>query len=180
MKKTIWFCLLMISLSSFKKDDSQHYVLVKIAHKQMGHKNVKVAVVNIEDVKRLNEPLKALAAFYSCLAGSNCDDGKCELTTALFNSAQGSVSQKNSISKWFSNNVTAKKVLAQNCFVSSSSSSSFADYALLEFLVSADTVKINYAVNEYDHGKSSLNKGQDLAIIKSNQVLMIKQNIWKK
>ena len=53
--------------------------------------------------KNLNEPIRALAAFYAAMGGSMCDGENCELTTALGLGKQGSEIHKNLIKKYFKN-----------------------------------------------------------------------------
>ena len=50
--------------------------------------------INKDDIKKLTEPLRALAAFYSAMGGTMCNDDECELTTALGLGKQGSDAHK--------------------------------------------------------------------------------------
>lgn len=183
-KKYLPAFLLVLNLlvfSCFQQEHKEHYVLIKMVVKQIPNfKKVKVAEVNQNDVKKLNEPLRALAAYYSSLAGSNCDQKKCDLTTALDLGLQGSKEHKNLLEKWFPNDSIVRQVLNQECFQASTSSSSFRNYNDLIFEANRDSVKIIYDVIKYDHGKSSIIKGIDKALLKNNEIVILEQNLWKK
>ncbi len=125
-----------------------------------------MAEINKPDIAKLNEPLKALAAYYSALAGSNCDGTNCDLTSALGLFTQGSDQQKELIKKWLPNDKFANKLIAQDCFQSPSGSSDFTDYNSLIFEVNKDTVIISFSIVHYNGGKSSLQKGNEKAVIK--------------
>src|SRR5689334_16197473 len=79
--------------------------------------------VNQAAIAKLNEPLKAIAAYYSSMEGSNCNNDMCELTTALGLGKQGSDTHINLIKKWFHNDKTAKQLIAQRCYLGPNSAS---------------------------------------------------------
>jgi hypothetical protein len=91
MKKNILIITIIVTASflflnfSQKKDNQKEFVLVELVSKQIPGftKKVKVAEINKSDIDKLSQPLKALAAYYSALAGTNCDGNNCELTSAL-------------------------------------------------------------------------------------------------
>lgn len=136
-----------------------------------------VAVINNKDINQLNEPLKALAAYYSTLAGSDCDRGTCELTTALGLGNQGSREHKEIITKWFNVNPVTEDRLKVNFFLPASGSSVFSDYAFLIFTVKNDTVCVKYEVNYYNHGKGSLKKGVDKILFSNNKLTILEQTL---
>lgn len=136
---------------------------------------MKKAEINKIDVDRLNEPLKALAAFYSALAGNNCDGKNCELTTALGLGSQGSNEHKEIIKKWFPNDPIAKTLINQDCFQASNGSSYFTNYNSLIFEVNKDTVIVKCSIMTFDHGKTSLQNGHNKAIIVNNETITIKR-----
>jgi hypothetical protein len=182
MKKSISIlAITMLFLLGFKSEQESKYVLIRTVVKQIPNfkKKVKVAEVNQKDVDKLDETLRALAAYYSSLAGSNCDRNTCDLTKALFLGMQGSSEHKKLINKWFPNDSIAKIVVRQNCFLASSGSSYFRNYSYLEFVVKADTIIINYDVTVYDHGKTSTIKGPDKVLLRNNEIIVITQNMWK-
>src|SRR5690606_2892123 len=75
-------------------------------------------------IEKLNEPLKALTAFYSAMGGTMCSGDFCELTTALGLGKQGSDKHKNIIMKYFPNDKVAETVIKQNCYLRPSGASS--------------------------------------------------------
>src|SRR5450631_2086051 len=83
--------------------------------------------------EKLNKPviaslpsnLKAMAAFYSAMGGTNCLDQECALTTALGLGKQGSDLQKSLIVKYFPDDKAAKLVVAQDCYLAPASASAF-------------------------------------------------------
>ena len=137
--------------------------------------SLQIAEINKSAIDKLDEPLKALAAYYSALAGSNCDGKYCELTSALGLGDQGSKAHIELIKKWFPNDKIADSLVAQSCFQSSSGTSYFTNYNTLIFELEKDTVTIEFSITKYDHGKSSLQKGFNKAIIKSNEIVIIKR-----
>jgi len=130
-----------------------------------------------KDIDRLNEPLRALAAYYSALLGSNCIDSEhleiCELTTALGLKYQGSEEYLKILAKWYPNNTKVKRMIDEHCFVIAPGASMFSDLWDLNFTVKHDTVFIAYRYSFYDHGKSSFTNGKDIAVIKHNEILFL-------
>ncbi len=142
-------------------------------------KQYNVSVVNQKDIDRLNPPLKALAAYYSGLAASDCifndstHDVICNLTTALGLDYQGSDKQIDIITKWFPTDKMAKEIIKGNCWVGNpGSSQAYNDYSYLSFVVAHDTVVIHYRFGLYSHGKPTKNK-KDIALIKGNKIVFI-------
>ena len=178
MRKSIFLIAAAISLFGFKSNtNSKKYILIRIVSKSVPNftKKVKVAEINKQDVDKLNEPLRALAAYYSALAGNNCDGTNCDLTSALGLGVQGSDKHIELIKKWFPNDTVAKTLIRQDCFQSSNGSSYFTDYNSLIFDVNRDTVVVRFIILTYDHGKSYLKKETDTAIINKNETIRIKR-----
>ncbi len=128
---------------------------------------------------RLNEHLKAVAALYAAMVGTNCDNGICELTTALGLGKQGSEQHKNIIRQYFPEDKVAEAVVRQDCYVRPSGASTFSYYEYLTIIDAADTVRVDYAVAYYDHGNIESNKATDVYVFKNNTFQKIKRNLWK-
>jgi hypothetical protein len=137
-----------------------------------------MAKVNEKDVRKLNEPLRALAAFYSALSSSSCksvsDGQECDLTLALGLGKQGSTEHKDILRKWISPNFVLDVTLKQDCLLRPESSSHFNSYSFLEFIATQDTVKIYYRVVYFDAGNGSSHIYHDVAVIKNNKIDFIK------
>ncbi|MFP3593797.1 hypothetical protein [Chryseobacterium sp. SIMBA_038] len=73
---------------------TENYILIAESKETPG-------TINETAIQKLSEPLKAIAALYSGLGGSNCQGENCELTTALGLGKQGSQAQKDLVKKWF-------------------------------------------------------------------------------
>jgi hypothetical protein len=128
-------------------------------------------------VNHLNESLRAMVAFYGALGGSNCNENKCELTTALGLGDQGSIAHKALIKKYFKNDKVAKQVLLQDCYLRPSGASTFSEYAYLNLITIKDTVKVNYRIGYYDHGKTGYTIGHDIYLLIGNEFVMLKRDI---
>jgi hypothetical protein len=116
-----------------------------------------LAEINQKDIEKLNEPLRALAAYYSALWGSNCNrDDSCDLTTALGLGKQNSVEHKELLKKWLPKDSVVKKMINQDCFVGISGANHFCDYDFLKFEQRQDTLIVNYQSNCYDTGGGSI------------------------
>jgi hypothetical protein len=178
MKKIALILANVLLLSGFVKNpDREKLVLIHVVARQIPGfaEKAKVAEINKSAIDKLDEPLKALAAYYSALAGSNCNGKYCELTSALGLGDQGSKAHIELIKKWFPNDKVADALVAQSCFQPSSGSSYFTNYNTLIFELEKDTVIIEFSITKYDHGKSSLQNGFNKAIIKSNEIVIIKR-----
>ncbi len=131
------------------------------------------------NIKRLNEPLRALVSFYSAMNGTLCTGTNCELTTSLGLGKQGSDRHKSLISKYFPNDKIAQAVVKQNCYQRPSGASSFSEYYYITITTYADTIKVDYKVLYYDRGTERFNQGPDFYLYKNNRFKMLKRNIWK-
>ncbi|WP_294283574.1 hypothetical protein [uncultured Chryseobacterium sp.] len=100
--------------------------------------------IDANDIAKLSEPLKAIAALYSGLGGSGCEEGSCGLTTALGLGKQGLQAQKDLVKKWFRKDAAAEQLIEQNFYQAPSSSSNFSDFKYLNFEQKGDTVTVNY------------------------------------
>lgn len=154
------------------KEVNEKFTLIKKSKQTPGD-------INKADIDKLSEPLKAIAALYSGLGGSNCSGENCELTTALGLGKQGSQAQKDLVKKWFSNNKAADQLITQEFYQSPNTASNFSDYEYLTFEQNGDTITVNYNLLIYNHGQSTSIKGPDKYIIKGNIIETINRNIWK-
>jgi len=105
--------------------------------------------------------IKAMAALYSAMGGTDCLEQECVLTTALGLGKQGSDSQKNLIKKYFPDDKVATLVLGQDCYLPPGSSSSFSNFLSLSFIVNGNTIQVNYRLAVYDHGNMKIIQGPD-------------------
>jgi hypothetical protein len=135
--------------------------------------------INKNDISKLSEPLKAIAAFYSGLGGTNCENDECELTKALGLGKQGSKEHKQIISKWLPSDKAAMQVVAQNCIQSPSGSSDFSDYTKLSIEQNLDTIFVNYSLLYWNYGDNVWVYGPDKYLIQGNKIKTLKRNIWK-
>ena len=81
--------------------------------------------IDTATIKKLEEPLIALTAFYSAMGGTMCDGEHCKLTTALGLGKQGSDKHKNIIKKYFPEDKVAETLLKQDCYLRPSGASTF-------------------------------------------------------
>jgi hypothetical protein len=125
--------------------------------------------IDTSEINKLNEPLRALTALYSALAGTECDTSTCELTTALGLGSQGSEVHKSLIKKYFPADKLAKNLIIQDCYLRPGGASTFSEYAYLTITQTKDTFKVNYKVNFYDHGNDSYTKRLDVYLLRNNQ-----------
>ena len=135
--------------------------------------------INIAIIKQLPEPVKALAAFYAAMGGTNCTGEECGLTTALDLGKQGSDEHKSLIRKYFPDDKVAEAVLTQNCYLRPSGASVFSDFEYLTFISDGDSVMVSYKLLNYNHGASSFTIGPDSYYYTDNTYKMVKRNLWK-
>ncbi|MEJ0080362.1 MAG: hypothetical protein WDM78_05260 [Puia sp.] len=93
----------------------------------------KTGKVNINTAADLSIELKALAALYSAMGGTDCLQQECVLTTALGLGLQGSEEQKNLIKKYFPDDKVASLLLGQECYLPPGSSSSFSNFFVIKY-----------------------------------------------
>lgn len=117
--------------------------------------------VNKNIVGSLPEHLKAVAAFYSAMGGTDCLEQECVLTTALGLGKQGSDAQKDLIKKYFPDDKVATLLLGQDCYLPPGSSSSFSNFLSLSISVHGNSVQVNYRLAVYDHGNMKIIQGPD-------------------
>jgi hypothetical protein len=136
----------------------------------------KTGKLNKTVIAGLSPSLKALAAFYSAMGGTNCKDLQCELTSMLGLGKQGSEAQKTMIQKYFPGDKAASLVVGQDCYLPPSGSASYSNFGALSFAVVKDTIQVNYQLLVYDHGKMKIIGGPDIYIFKS-QVFKNKKRV---
>src|SRR4051812_44499084 len=144
MRKAALIISFCVSMTAFSKSHAQKtYTLIP----------KKTEKLNTQVITKLPPNLKAMAAFYSAMGGTNCIDRECALTTALGLGNQGSEAHKSLIEKYFPDDKAAKLVLSQDCYLPPASASTFSNFAALSFIVNGDSVRVNYQLNVFEHGK---------------------------
>jgi hypothetical protein len=121
----------------------------------------KTGKVNMNTVAHLPDRIKAMAALYSAMGGTDCLDQECVLTTALGLGKQGSDAQKNLIKKYFPDDKVAALMLGQDCYLPPGSSSSFSNFLSLSISVNGNNIEVNYRLAVYDHGNMKVIQGPD-------------------
>src|SRR5579862_1079436 len=134
--------------------------------------------INEKSINNLPEPLRALAAYYSGLGGSECLHDSCNLTIALGLGKQGSDNQIKLISKWFKNDSAAKILILGRCYQPPDGASTFSNYTFLNFTLNGNIVTVNYLLMSYDHGTYYETRGPDKYEIKDKAIVVLKRNIW--
>ena len=136
----------------------------------------KTGRLNYSLINSLPPSLKALAAFYSALGGTNCADQRCELTTALGLGNQGSPAQKELISKYFPGDKVANLLIGQDCYLSPCGSSSFSNFVFLSFTEKGVEVEVNYELDVLNHGNVKKIFGPDIYMM-NNQTYKNKKRV---
>jgi hypothetical protein len=148
-KYTLLFFCVLILLTGIKSQKT--YDLIP---KQSGKVNKSLAA-------RLPIHIKAMAALYSAIGGTECLEQECVLTGALGLGKQGSDAQKALIKKYFPNDKVARLVLGQDCYLPPGSSTSFSNFLSLSITEHGNIVKVNYRLAVYDHGNMKIIQGPD-------------------
>jgi len=151
-------------------DSPQHLVLIRPSKQAPG-------ILDSAALDALDEPLRAMAAFYAATGGTDCDGAHCALTTALMLGKQGSEAHKSLIARYFPTDSLAQQVLAQDCYLRPSGASSFSEYASLSFSTQQDTVTVNYRLLLYHRGKADWKNGSDKYIFKAGTFSNINREI---
>jgi len=174
MKFCFLILLLILSLVNLKgkAQTSTYKIITEFAGTWDG-------IIDTTEIKRLDDPLKALTAFYSALAGTNCDTSTCDLTTALGLGTQGSDAHKALIKKYFPNDKLAKEVVAQNCYLRPDGASTFSEYCYLTITTSKGEIKVDFKVYFYDHGNDSYLTRQDTYLFQNHIFKVVKRKIIK-
>lgn len=130
-------------------------------------------------IAQLDEPLKALAAFYAAMGGTDCNGENCGLTTALGLGKQGSPAHQNLIKKYFPEDKVAQTVLAQDCYLRPSGASTFSDFQSLKFTRSQDSVQVDYRLMTYNRGEITYTDGPDRYVFENGVFSKVSRNLWK-
>ena len=162
-------CLLLNLLLLSILSGSQAQKTYDLIPKKSGKVNNKLAA-------SLPTNIKAMAAFYSAMGGTDCLEQECVLTTALGLGKQGSDQQKALIKKYFPDDKAANLVLGQDCYLPPASSTSFSNFLSLSIVVNQDTVNVYYRLAIYDHGNMKKIQGPDRYLYK-NQVFKNKKRV---
>ena len=165
------FTLFLISCNSGKNIQIVNY-------KILATENEDIEIDSIE-ISKLPKHLKAVAAFYAAMGGTNCTNETCELTTALGLGNQGSQSQIDLIKIYFPNDKVAETLIKQDCYLRPSGASTFSDFEFLNIIDFGQTVKVEYTLMIYDHGKVNYIKGPDYYSYNQNVFAKTKRNLWK-
>ncbi|MFO7658303.1 MAG: hypothetical protein R6W78_14685 [Bacteroidales bacterium] len=134
--------------------------------------------IDTTSIEKLNEPLKALIAFYSAMGGSMCSGEYCDLTTALGLGKQGSDKHKNLIKTYFPNDKVAETVLKQDCYLRPSGASTFSDFEFLTITDKGDSVFVDYKLMYYNRGEIVWTEGPDIYLFKVNKFEKVKRHLW--
>lgn len=147
-------CILLLFCVLIFLTDSKAQKTYELIPKQSGKVNRSLAA---------NLPLniKAMAALYSAIGGTECLDQECVLTGALGLGKQGSDAQKELIGKYFPTDKVAKLILGQDCYLAPGSSSSFSNFLSLSIFANGNTVQVNYRLAVYEHGNMKIIQGPD-------------------
>jgi hypothetical protein len=160
----------------------QHIVLFflhgTLAQKTYELVSKKTGKVNINTVAGLPIRIKAMAAFYSAMGGTDCLDQECVLTTALGLGKQGSDAQKGLIKKYFPGDKVAALILGQDCYLPPGSSSSFSNFLSLSISVNGNIVEVNYRLAVYDHGNMKIIQGPDNYLYNNQQYKNTKRVLY--
>jgi hypothetical protein len=164
---------LVINITAYAQSEkTKKFILIKKTNSIPG-------TVNIAVINKLDEPLRAIAAYYSSMEGSNCDGQTCELTTALGLGKQGSNAHLSLLRKWFRNDATAKQLIAQECYLRPNSASTFSDYVYLTIERIGNVVFVKYKVFFYSHGEESyVTSLDDKLLIGKDNITVLKRKIW--
>lgn len=130
--------------------------------------------VNKEDLINLDEPLKALAAYYGASYGSDCFNNHCELTEALNLGEQGSQEQKALIEKWFPKSTKLGRN-PNGLYTLNSTGSVFEEYNMLSFERSGEFVKVEFSVTSFNHGESYVYEYEDHYKVTPSGIQIIQQ-----
>jgi hypothetical protein len=148
-------CLVLCLVLIFPATRSKAQKTYDLIPKKSGKVNNKLAA-------SLPQEVKAMAALYSAMGGTDCLDQECILTTALGLGKQGSDEQKALIKKYFPEDKAAKLVLGQDCYLPPASSTSFSNFLSLSIVVNQDMYTVNYRLAVYSQGNMKTILGPDI------------------
>lgn len=129
-------------------------------------------------ISGLNEPLRAIAAFYAAMGGSSCNGEECELTSALGLGRQGSEQHKKLLRDYFPGDKVAALLISQDCYLRPSGASTFSDYEYLTIRDAGDTVLIDYRLMYYNQGEVEWLEGPDSYLFRDQKFMKLKRNLW--
>ncbi|MDR7211680.1 hypothetical protein [Flavobacterium piscis] len=165
------FILFLISCNSGKNIQIASYKIIKTENENLEIDSIEISKLPIH--------LKALAAFFAAMGGTNCTNDTCELTTALGLSKQGSQSQIDLIKTYFPNDKVAETLIKQDCYLRPSGASTFSDFEFLNIIDLGQNVKVEYNLMIYDHGDVKYIKGPDYYTFQQTIFMKTKRNLWK-
>lgn len=180
----IWLCLVafFVTHTYAQQSPTTKYVLIKPIKKYDGNNRPYITTEVIQKtVDRLNEPLRALTAYYACGIQSNCEyfdtTGAviCQLNAALGLGKQGSDQHIALLQKWFPGNKEVQSIIDDHCWVGLPGSSNFLEYRHLSFSHHLDTVTIRYSYIIYSHGNITNISKREVACIKKDRILFLKK-----
>ncbi len=174
--------IIFFSCVGFSQASTQKFILIT---KDNGKKLLGAREFS-DDIKKLDEPLRALAAWYSAAGGTLCDSPNdsefCGLTTALGLGKQGSEAHKALLKKYFYDDAAAQQFIKQDCFVRSdvSGGTPLTTFEYLNFSRKGNFVTVNYAYHYLESADSeTITKGPDKYEIKGDHIIVLKRKIWK-
>lgn len=146
--------------------------------------SIELGIIDSLTIQQLNEPLKALIAFYAAIGygtNSNCN----QLVTRLGLGKLGSQQQKKIIRKYFPSDSVAEKVIKRNYPSKSTFNDTFSNYTYMTLFVIGDTIKVDYSLFYYQKGLigsydgiGGNSIGKDVYLYKENKYLKLQRNIW--
>lgn len=129
-------------------------------------------------VAHLPAHVKAVAAFYSAMGGTDCDGETCKLTSALALGKQGSEQHKALIAEYFPGDKVAEAVLAQDCYLRPSGATSFTEFAYLTIRDYGDSLSVDYELFQYDRGQAERTQGPDTYSYEDGKFKNLTREIW--
>lgn len=125
---------------------------------------INVNSIDTNLIKDLDEPLRAVAAFYSAKFGTGGDLNNNGLTIALGLDSQGSAKHKELVSKYFKGDKEVDTLLTQDFFVPPGAATRTNYITSLLLTRIGDTIKTDYLFDYIDHMEPTHYTGKDVFV----------------